>query len=58
MPINMPVPTAVQGVVMASAEITVSSRNIVMVKEEEEEGEHCESRKTQVILHLQPIIQG
>ncbi|XP_070998990.1 glucocorticoid modulatory element-binding protein 1-like isoform X1 [Oncorhynchus clarkii lewisi] len=43
---------------MASAEITVSSRNIVMVKEEEEEGEHCESRKTQVILHLQPIIQG
>ncbi|XP_029594064.1 glucocorticoid modulatory element-binding protein 1 isoform X2 [Salmo trutta] len=47
----------VQGVVMASAEITVSSRNIVMVKEEEE-GEHCESRKTQVILDLQPIIQG
>ncbi|CAB1333715.1 unnamed protein product [Coregonus sp. 'balchen'] len=54
----MPVPTAVHGVVMAGAEVTVSSRNIVMVKEEEEEGEPCESHKTQVILHLQPIIQG
>ncbi|CAB1333700.1 unnamed protein product [Coregonus sp. 'balchen'] len=43
---------------MAGAEITVSSKNIVMVKEEEEEGEPCESHKTQVILHQQPIIQG
>ncbi|XP_028985176.1 glucocorticoid modulatory element-binding protein 1-like isoform X2 [Betta splendens] len=44
---------------MAGAEVTVSSGELMLVKEQEEEGESGGSdHKTQVILHLQPILQG
>ncbi|XP_056142855.1 glucocorticoid modulatory element-binding protein 1-like [Lampris incognitus] len=43
---------------MESAEVTVSSGNVTMVKEEGEEGEPSDNHKTQVILHLQPILHG
>uniref|UniRef100_A0A3Q1GNL6 Glucocorticoid modulatory element-binding protein 1-like n=1 Tax=Acanthochromis polyacanthus TaxID=80966 RepID=A0A3Q1GNL6_9TELE len=48
---------ALQGGVMAGAEVTVSSRELMAVKEEEGE---CSgnNHKTQVILHLQPILHG
>ncbi|XP_071377920.1 glucocorticoid modulatory element-binding protein 1-like isoform X2 [Centroberyx affinis] len=41
---------------MAGAEVTVSSADVMMVKEEE--GESSGNHKTQVILHLQPILHG
>ncbi|XP_068999201.1 glucocorticoid modulatory element-binding protein 1-like isoform X2 [Embiotoca jacksoni] len=48
---------ALRGGVMAGAEVTVSSGELTTVKEEE--GEHSgNNHKTQVILHLQPILHG
>ncbi|XP_071757762.1 glucocorticoid modulatory element-binding protein 1-like isoform X1 [Centroberyx gerrardi] len=41
---------------MAGAEVTVSSADVMMVKQEE--GESSGNHKTQVILHLQPILHG
>ncbi|KAM4633035.1 glucocorticoid modulatory element-binding protein 1-like isoform 2-T2 [Polymixia lowei] len=41
---------------MAGAEVTVCSGDVMMVKEEE--GEPSHNHKTQVILHLQPILHG
>ena len=45
------------GGVMADAEVTVSSGDLMMVKEEEGES-RGNNHKTQVILHLQPILHG
>ncbi|CAK6976205.1 glucocorticoid modulatory element-binding protein 1-like [Scomber scombrus] len=42
---------------MADAEVTVSSGDLMMVKEEEGESSG-NNHKTQVILHLQPILHG
>lgn len=42
---------------MAGAEVTVSSGDLMMLKEEEGEASGS-NHKTQVILHLQPILQG
>ncbi|XP_074540110.1 glucocorticoid modulatory element-binding protein 1-like [Halichoeres trimaculatus] len=42
---------------MAGAEVTVSSGDLMMLKEEEGEASGSD-HKTQVILHLQPILQG
>ncbi|XP_042280294.1 glucocorticoid modulatory element-binding protein 1-like [Thunnus maccoyii] len=42
---------------MAGAEVTVSSGDLMMVKEEEGESSG-NNHKTQVILHLQPILHG
>uniref|UniRef100_A0A667YP41 SAND domain-containing protein n=1 Tax=Myripristis murdjan TaxID=586833 RepID=A0A667YP41_9TELE len=41
---------------MAGAEVTASSGDVIMVKEEE--GESSGTHKTEVILHLQPILHG
>ncbi|KAM3873407.1 glucocorticoid modulatory element-binding protein 1-like [Diretmus argenteus] len=41
---------------MAGAEVTVSSGDVMMAAEEE--GEPSSNHKTQVILHLQPILHG
>lgn len=43
--------------VMADAEVTVSSGDLMTVKEEEGESSG-NNHKTQVILHLQPILHG
>lgn len=48
---------ALRGGVMAGAEVSVSSGELMMVKEEEGESSG-KNHKTQVILHLQPILQG
>lgn len=48
---------ALRGGVMAGAEVTVSSGELMTVKEEEGESSGND-HKTQVILHLQPILQG
>ncbi|XP_030250155.1 glucocorticoid modulatory element-binding protein 1-like isoform X1 [Sparus aurata] len=45
------------GRVMAGAEVVVSSGDLMMVKEEEGESSG-NNHKTQVILHLQPILHG
>nr|XP_020511883.1 glucocorticoid modulatory element-binding protein 1-like [Labrus bergylta] len=42
---------------MAGAEVTVSSGDLMMLKEEEREASGS-NHKTQVILHLQPILHG
>lgn len=48
---------ALWGRVMAGAEVVVSSGDLMMVKEEEGESSG-NNHKTQVILHLQPILHG
>lgn len=48
---------ALRGGVMAGAEVTVSSGELMTVKEEEGESSGS-NHKTQVILHLQPILHG
>ena len=42
---------------MAGAEVIVSSRNLMTVKAEEGESSG-NNHKAQVVLHLQPILQG
>lgn len=48
---------ALRGGVMAGAEVAVSSGDLMTVKEEEGESSG-NNHKTQVILHLQPILHG
>ncbi|XP_034409446.1 glucocorticoid modulatory element-binding protein 1-like isoform X2 [Cyclopterus lumpus] len=52
------VKNALWGVVMAAAEVTVSSGDVMTVKEEEEGDSSGINQNTQVILHLQPILHG
>lgn len=48
---------ALWGGVMAGAEVTVSSGELMTVKEEEGESSG-NNHKSQVILHLQPVLHG